>query len=203
MRLLDPTWRLLGSTWRLLGVTLELLGANLALQTGLQAQLGLQTGLQVQLGASWIDFWCSCNPQNRALAYTRAQISCFCTLAFQDCLLSLLGASCSSLVASWVSLWAQLGASYAPLGPNLAALGQTLELFGAYLDSTWLSKLASKRNLASKLASKCNLALLGSIFGALATLRIELSPAQELHFHAFASWRFITFRKHDLLAYFA
>ena len=41
---------------------------------------------------------------------------------------------------------------------------------------TWPSKPHSKRNLAP----------LGSIFGALATLRIELSPARELDFVVFA-----------------
>ena len=81
---------------------------------------------------------------------------CLSRLPFEP-LERLLGSTCSLLGASW----AQLGASYAPLGPNLAALGLTLELLGANLDSTWLSKLASKRNLASKLGSKCNLALLG------------------------------------------
>ena len=39
--------------------------------------LALQAALQVQLGAYWVDFWCSCNPQNQALASTRAQFSWF------------------------------------------------------------------------------------------------------------------------------
>ena len=60
----------------------------------------------------------------------------------------------------------------------------------ANLDSTWPSKLASQRNLASNLpskpASKRNLAPLGSILGALATLKIKLSPTRELDFNVFA-----------------
>ena len=60
----------------------------------------------------------------------------------------------------------------------------------ANLDCSWLSKLASQRNLASNLpskpASKRNLAPLGSILGALATLKIKLSPTRELDFNVFA-----------------
>ena len=55
---------------------------------------------------------------------------------------------------------------------NLASSNATWRLLGP----TW----------PSKPHSKCNLALLGSIFGALATLRIELSPTRELDFHVFA-----------------
>ena len=80
--------------------------------------------------------------------------------------------------ASWALLgssWALLGGSWAPLGPLLGALGRLL-------GSTWPSKPHSKRNLAS----------LGSIFAALATLKIELSPARELNFIVFAVLPFKT-----------
>ena len=116
---LCASWTQLGGSWADFGALGGQLGFHLALQTGLQAQLCLQSGLQVLLGASWVDFWCSCIPQNQALASTGAKFSCFCTLAFQDCLLSLLGAS-----------WAQLVASWAPLGLNLEPLMRLL-------DPTW------------------------------------------------------------------
>ena len=116
----------------------------LELQNGLRSSnLVLQAALQVQLGASWIDFWCSYKPQNRALASTRPQFSWFrhlCSpsalgLQFHTCLASiwtswtplgldleplrrLLGSTWSLLGVSW----AQLGASWAPLGLNLDAL---------------------------------------------------------------------------------
>ena len=73
--------------------------------------------------------------------------------------------------------WAQLGASCGPLGLNLGALGP--------------SKPHSKRNLVPLGRNledfKGNLAPLSLIFSALATLRVELSPARELDFHVLAT----------------
>ena len=86
-----------------------------------------------------------------------------------------LGSTWSLLGASW----AQLGVSWPPLGLNLAALGLNLDALGP-------SKPHSKRNLVPLGRNledfKGNLAPLRSIFGALATLRVELSPARELDF---------------------
>ena len=104
------------------------------------------------------------------------------------------------LEATWGHLgasWAQLGASCAPLGPNLALQVDSKCTRTAHLSTpsrtpsaTWRLLGATWRllcpNWLQKPDSKCNLAPLGSIFGALATLRIELSPTRELDFHVFA-----------------
>ena len=95
-------------------------------------KFALQAALQMQLSASWIDLWLPCKPQNRALAYTRAQFSYFSALAFQDCLLS---SSCKFLGPTWSSqgdFRAALGCTWAPLGLNLEPLER-------FLDSAWSS----------------------------------------------------------------
>ena len=60
------------------------------------------------------------------------------------------------------------------------------------MGATWPSKPHFKRNLAQ----------LESIFGALATLKIKLSPARELNFHVFALRSVTTFRKAGLTCVF-
>ena len=117
---------------------------------------------------------------------------------------------CCFAALQWVSdaFWTQLGGSWESLGallvalrPVLAALGALLAALGrllgrssAPLGGSWTSlgrvlgqlglQVASKWHASSlQPHSKCNLALLGSIFGALATLRIELSPRLELNSH--------------------
>ena len=108
--------------------------------------------------------------------------------------------SCALLGRSWAALGALLGRSCDALGTSLA---WSWGAFSRYWPSQ--SDLgAISVDLGAILAhSNHTFIVLGSIFAALATVRIELSPAWELHFHAFALWRFITFRKHDFLAYFA
>ena len=156
--------------------------------------------------ASKVDFWCSSNPQNRALASTRAQFSWFrhfCSpsalgLLFRssavglgrllDSTWRLLGVSWGALGRSSAGLgrsWRALGRSWEALGALLGALGRLLGVSWARLGPTWAPSGLQPH-------SKCNLALLGSIFGALATLRIELSPARELNSHVFALLPFKT-----------
>ena len=69
-----------------------------------------------------------------------------------------------------------------PTWTHLRAQSHITSATWRLLGSTW----------PSKPHSKCNLALLGSIFGALATLRIELSPTRELDSHVFALLPFKT-----------
>ena len=69
----------------------------------------------------------------------------------------------------WRATWRLLDATWAQLALPSRTPSATWRLLG----STWPSKPHSKFNLA----------LLGSIFGALATLRIELSPRRELNSH--------------------
>ena len=118
---LEPLGRLLDVSWAKLGASKPHSKRNLA---PLGPKLALQTALQVQLGASWVDVWCSCNPQNRALAYTRARFSCLCDLAFQDCLLS---STCKLLAA-----FGALGRHFGALGCHLGALGRHLEPLGRH-----------------------------------------------------------------------
>ena len=120
--------------------------------------LALQAALQVQLGAYWVDFWCSCNPQNRALASTRAQFSWFrhfCSpsalgLLFRssavglgrllDSTWRLLGVSWGALGRSSAGLgrsWRALGRSWEALGALLGALGRLLGVSWARLGPTW------------------------------------------------------------------
>ena len=85
--------------------------------------LALQAALQVQLGASWVDFWCSRNPQNRALASTRAQFSWF----KHFCSPSALGLQFHTCLASTWTSWTPLGLNLEPLG---RLLGSTWSLLG-------------------------------------------------------------------------
>ena len=101
--------------------------------------------------------------------------------------------------------WAQFGASWAPLGLNLELhgrlLGATLEPLARLLGSTWEflgipSRTPSATWLLgatwpSKPHFQCNLAPLRLICGALATLRVELSPARELDFQVLATWKLL------------
>ena len=94
--------------------------------------------------------------------------------------------------------WPHLGASWTQFGASWALLKLNLEPLARLLGSTWaLLVLPSRTPSAtwrllgatwpSKPNFKCNLAPLMSIFGALATLRVELSPARELDFHVLAT----------------
>ena len=99
----------------------------------------------------------------------------------------LLGSTWSVLGASW----AQLGASWPPLGLNLEPLARLLGSTWALLGLPIRTPSATWRFLCatwpSKAYFKCNLAPLRLIFGALATLRDELSPARELDFRVLAT----------------
>ena len=94
------------------------------LQNGLRSSnLVLQAALQVQLGASWVDFWCSYNLQNQALASTRAQFSWF----GHFCSPSALGLQFHTCLASTWTSWTPLGLNLEPLG---RLLGSTWSLLG-------------------------------------------------------------------------
>ena len=134
---LGPTWRPIGASlrhicasWRHLCSSWVHLGATLAFQAAFQAQLGLkfalQAALQVQLGASWVDFWCSCNPQNRALASTRAQFSWFSHFCSPSALGLLFRSSAVGLRRPLDSTWKLLEVSWAALRLVLAARGTLL-----------------------------------------------------------------------------
>ena len=138
----------LGASWAPLGHPIRTPSAS---WTPLGLNLALQAALQVQLGASWLDLWCSCYPQNRALASTRAQFSWFrhfCSpsalgLQFHTCLASTwiswtpLGLNLEPLGRLLGSTWSLLGASWAQLRDSWAPLGFTLESLGRLLGSTW------------------------------------------------------------------
>ena len=116
-------------------------------------QVGLQGGLSSPNLASECppsvrqsDFWWPCNPQNGALAYTRAQFSCFCNVGSQQGLLAQLGVSWAPLGLNLGSLgrllgstWALLGASWAQLGRSWALLGLNLGVLGGFWTSLGLT----------------------------------------------------------------
>ena len=140
----SATCRLLGCTGAQLGSSLaqlsalschlEPLGAcptdskrNLA---PLGLNLGLQAALQVQLGTSWVDFWCSCNTQNRALASTRAQFSWFRHFCSSSALGLLFRSSADGFERLLDSTWRLLGVSWGALGRSSAGLGRSWRALG-------------------------------------------------------------------------
>ena len=92
--------------------------------------LALQAALQVQLGAYWVDFWCSCNPQNRALASTRAQFSWFTHFCSPSALGLPFRSSAVGLGRLLDSTWRLLGVSWAVLGRSSAGLGRSWHTLG-------------------------------------------------------------------------
>ena len=76
-------------------------------------------------GASWVDFWCSCNPQNRALASTRAQFSWFRHFCSPSALGLLFRSSAMGLGRLLDSIWRLLGVSWGALGRSSAGLGRS------------------------------------------------------------------------------
>ena len=115
------------------------------------------------------------------------------------------------------SKWSQSDPKWTSNLEPRASLGGSWGLLGALVALLWrcwslLARLACCLRLyhAIPVGLEAILLLLdhvfsvfGWIFDALATLRIELSPAWELNFHVFAFWSVATFRKQDLLAYFS
>ena len=103
------------------------------LQNGLRSSnLVFQAALQVQLGASWVDFWCSYNPQNRALASTRAQFSWFRHFCSPSALGLLFRSSAVGLGRLLDSTWRLLGVSWGALGRSSAGLGRSWRALGRF-----------------------------------------------------------------------
>ena len=180
---------------------------NLAFQAALQAQLGASWA---QLGppsrtpsATWRflgRFLVLLQPSESSSRLHESSIlmflrSCLSRLPFELNLQALglnLELTGALLGRTWPYLgasWTQLGASWALLGLNLAPLGPHQSVSWTQLGPPSRTPSATWRllgpNRPSKPHSQSNLAPLGSIFGALATLRIELSPARELNSHVF------------------
>ena len=78
---------------------------------------------RIQIQDIFIDFCCPWNPQNRALAYTRARFSSFCHVAFQNIPEASKMRPKDLPRAVWEALGRALGLSWALLGCSWGTLG--------------------------------------------------------------------------------
>ena len=116
-------WRMIVRPWRLLFAA-NALQAHLALQFGCKFSSNCSASAQKgKIREIFVDVCCPWNPQNRALAYTRARFSSFCHVAFQNIPEASKMRPKDLPRAVWEALGRALGLSWALLGCSWGTLG--------------------------------------------------------------------------------